>query len=93
MTEQTSSSQPTAAVQLAEGMRVRICQQIPQHEEAWSTVVEGEVVSCCQEKTDSSFAHGKDDRFWLDRVEIRKADGELTVCNLDRYSRIEVLGE
>ncbi len=79
------------SVELVAGMRVRICQQIPQHEEAWSTVVEGEVVSCCQEKSGSSFAHGKDDCFWLDRVEVRLADGELTVCNLDRYSRVEVL--
>jgi len=31
-----------------------------------------------QQQTGSWFAHSKDDKLWLDRLLIRKADGELT---------------
>ena len=55
-------------------------------------MVEGEVVSLRQAKTGSWFAHSKDDRLWLDRLEIRLADGEVVVCNLDRFSRVEIVG-
>lgn len=79
---------------LKPGMRVRILQQIPRGGDGdWSTTIEGEVVSFGQAKTGSWFAGSKDDRLWLDRVEIRKDDGEITVCNLDQYSQVEVVGE
>lgn len=84
------TSQPSE-IQFEPGMRVRILQQIPQREDSWMTQLEGEVVSYEQRKTGSWFAHGKDDRLWLDRIEIRKDDGEVTVCNLDQYSRIEII--
>ncbi len=84
------TSQPSE-IQFEPGMRVRILQQIPQREDSWMTQLEGEVVSFEQRKTGSWFAHGKDDRLWLDRIEIRKDDGEVTVCNLDQYSRIEII--
>jgi len=84
------TSQP-GELQIEAGMRVRILQQIPQREDSWTTQLEGEVVSFEQRKTGSWFAHGKDDRLWLDRIEIRKDDGEITVCNLDQYSRVEII--
>jgi hypothetical protein len=43
-------------------------------------------------KTGSWFAHGKDDKVWLDRIELRKDDGEMVVCNLDQFSEVEVVG-
>ncbi len=73
--------------------RVRITQQIPQGTSTWTTTVEGEVVAYRQAKTGSWFAHSKDDRLWLDRLEIRRDDGEIVVCNLDRFSRVDVFGE
>jgi len=73
------------------GTRVRITQQIPMGARANSISVEGVVVRFGQEKTGSWYAHAKDDKLWLDRLEIEKDDGERVVCNLDQYSRVEVL--
>lgn len=75
------------------GTRVRVIQQIPKGKGVWTTSVEGEIVRYQQSKTGSWFAHAKDDKLWLDRLELRKDDGELVVCNLDQYSRIEPLGD
>jgi major membrane immunogen (membrane-anchored lipoprotein) len=44
-----------------------------------------------QSKTGSWFAHSKDDRLWLDRLEVTKDDGEIVTLNLDRYSVVEAL--
>ena len=68
-----------------------VTQQVPRQDGAWTETVEGEITRYQQAKTGSWFAHAKDDKLWLDRVEIRMADGEVTVCNLDQYSRIEIL--
>lgn len=75
------------------GQRVRVTQQIAQRAGVWTTEIDGEVVSWRQVKTGSWFAHAKDDRLWLDRLELRRDDGEITICNLDQYSRVEILGE
>lgn len=82
-----------AVTSLKPGQRVRITQQIPQGTSTWTTTVEGEVVGYRQAKTGSWFAHSKDDRLWLDRLEIRRDEGEIVVCNLDRFSRVDVLGD
>lgn len=74
------------------GTRVRVTQQIARPREAQVIAVEGVIVRFGQQKTGSWFAHAKDDRLWLDRLELRKDDGEIVVCNLDRYSRVERLG-
>ncbi len=75
------------------GTRVRITQQIPRMRGVWTSSVEGVIVNIEQAKTGSWFAHSKDDRLWLDRLELRLDDGELVVCNLDQYSRIETVDE
>ena len=82
---------PSAVQSLQPGQLVRVTQQIPQGTATWTTDVEGEVVAFRQAKTGSWFAHAKDDRLWLDRLEIRRADGEVVVFNLDRFSRVDVL--
>lgn len=74
------------------GQRVRITQQVPRQSGSMATTFEGTVVSFGQGKTGSWFAHSKDRKLWLDRLEIRKDDGEMVVCNLDQYTRVEVLG-
>lgn len=76
---------------LTPGTRVRITQQVPRLTGTFSSVVEGEVVRAGRQKTGSWYAHSEDDKLWLDRVELRKPDGELVVLNLDQYSRIEPL--
>ena len=73
------------------GTRDRVTQQAPHGSGVWKTVVEGEVVRFGQRKTGSWYAHSKDDKLWLDRLELRKDDGEIAVCNLDQYSVVERL--
>lgn len=74
------------------GDRVRVTQQNPRLRGALTTSVEGVVLGHGASKTGSWYAHGKDDKLWLERLELRKDDGELVTLNLDRYSRVEVLG-
>ncbi len=74
---------------LAPGTRVRVTQQIPQVDQVWTTRVDGTVVRWRQATTGSWFAHARNDRLWLDRLELRRDDGELVTLNLDRYSVIE----
>ena len=71
------------------GTRVRVTQQLPQTHAVWTTTVEGTVCRYRQAKTGSWFAHAKADRLSLDRLEIKKDDGELVTLNLDRYSVVE----
>ena len=72
------------------GTRVRVTQQISNsHDETWSNSVEGEIQRYRQAKTGSWFAHAKDDRLWLDRLELKLDDGELVVLNLDQFTMIE----
>ena len=73
------------------GQRVKVTQQVPRRDGAWTQSVEGIITRYQQAKTGSWFAHAKDDRLWLDRLELQLDDGELTILNLDQYSRIEVL--
>jgi hypothetical protein len=77
---------------LTPGQNVRITQHVPRLSGAMTTTVEGTVVSAGQGKTGSWFAHSKDHKLWLDRVELRKPDGELVVVNLDQNSRVETVG-
>lgn len=74
------------------GTRVRVTQQLPQVEQVWSTRVEGTVIRYRQARTGSWFAHAHDDQLWLDRLDLRKDDGEIVTLNLDRYSLIERIG-
>ena len=73
------------------GDRVRITQQVPRLSGTMVTTVEGELMVAEQQKTGSWFAHSEDKKRWGDRVQIRKDDGELVWCNLDRYSRVEAV--
>ena len=77
------------AIPLQAGVRVRVTQQMPQVEKVWTTSVEGTILRWRQAKTGSWFAHSQDDRLWLDRLELKRDDGEVVVLNLDHYSVIE----
>ena len=74
------------------GTRVRVTQQIAFAKGTQTSTVEGEIIRFGQQKTGSWFAHAKDDKLWLDRLELRKDDGEIVTCNLDRFSRVDPLG-
>ena len=60
-------------------------------EGTFTASVEGTIVKIGQQKTGSWYAHSRDGKLWLDRVELRKPDGELIVLNVDQYTHIDVL--
>ena len=76
--------------QLTPGAMVRVTQQIPHRKHTWTDETRGTIVSYQQKQTGSWYAHSRNDKLWLDRLSIRKPDGELLTLNLDEYSRVEV---
>ena len=77
--------------QLVPGAMVRVTQQIPHRNRTWANLVKGTVVACEQRPTGSWFAHSKGDRLWLDRLVVRREDGEILTLILDDYSHVEIL--
>jgi hypothetical protein len=77
------------------GQRVRVSQQVPRAERpgggAMVTTVEGTVVGFEQQKTGSWYAHSRDHKLWMDRLELKKDDGEIVFLNLDQYSAVDVV--
>lgn len=76
--------------ELKPGTIVKVTQQIAARDYTWTKEVRGTVVSCQQKQTGSWYAHSKNDKLWLDRLVLRKADGEITTLNLDEYTHIEI---
>src|SRR5881394_2282151 len=77
--------------QLVAGAVVSVTQQIPHRDRVWTNRVKGVVVSYQQKQTGSWFAHSKDDKLWLDRLVLRKEDGEITSLNLADYTHLEII--
>jgi len=71
--------------------RVRVRQRIRSPRGPWDTEVEGTVVSCAPQPTGSWYAHGKNDRLWLQRLRLRRSDGEIVDLVLDSDSNVTVL--
>jgi len=76
---------------LKPGMRVRVTHTIRRRSGDWTTSVTGQVLSAGPEKTGSWYAHSPKGKLLLNRVHLRKDDGELAAVNLDESSRVEVL--
>jgi hypothetical protein len=76
---------------LRPGAKVRVTQQIAARDYTWTSDIVGTVMEFEQKQTGSWFAHSKNDKLWLDRLLVKKDDGELTTLNLDDYSHVEVL--
>jgi hypothetical protein len=76
--------------QLTPGKRVRVRQQIAARDYSWTADVRGTIVSYDQRPTGSWFAHSKNDKLWLDRLVLKKDDGEITTLNLDDYTNVEI---
>jgi hypothetical protein len=76
--------------QLVPGAQVKVTQQIAARHYALTSDVRGTIVKYQQRTTGSWYAHSKNDRLWLDRLTLRKPDGELTTLNLDEFSNIEI---
>ena len=77
--------------QLVAGAVVSVTQQIPHRDRVWTNRIKGTVISYQQRQTGSWFAHSKDDKLWLDRLVLRKEDGEITSLNLDDYTHLEII--
>lgn len=92
MTEEFESVAKTLK-QFQPDQLVTVTQQIPQQAGAWSIRTFGTVVRFEKQKTGSWFVHSKDDKLWLDRLTIRKDDGEIVVFILDSFTHIEVHGK
>ncbi len=75
---------------LRPGARVKVTQQIAARDYAWVSEVRGTVVSYEQKQTGSWFAHSRGDKLWLDRLALRKDDGELTTLVLDEFSHVDI---
>ena len=73
------------------GAKVKVTQQIAARDYTWTSDVVGTVMQFEQKQTGSWYAHSKNDKLWLDRLLLKKEDGELTTLNLDDYSHVEVL--
>lgn len=70
---------------------MRITQMVAARHYAFLAPVEGVVVDFKRRPTGSWYAHGEADKLWLDRIVLKKADGEVSTLNLDEHSRLEVL--
>ena len=80
-------------LKLDPGVRVCITQAIVGREKTWTTRVEGTVISCKSEPTGSWYAHGKNGKLWLQRVQLRKDDGEITTLVIGPHSKVQVLSD
>lgn len=76
---------------LKTGQFIRVWQEIDRREGSWTNEVVGTVVDIKPEKTGSWHAHGKDDKLWLNRIRLRKPDGELTTLVIDQHTHVEVI--
>jgi hypothetical protein len=85
--------EPDSAPVYSIGSRVRITQMVAARHYAFLAPVEGIVIDSQRRPTGSWFAHGEADKLWLDRIVLRKDDGEVSTLNLDEHSRLEVLGD
>jgi hypothetical protein len=73
------------------GTMVRITQQIPRRTDTYTAEVTGKVIRQERQNSGSWYARNANNRVWLDRIILQKADGEISILNLDEYSVVEVL--
>lgn len=57
----------------------------------WRCTVEGVIQEVEVGKTGSWYAHAKDNKLWLRRIQLRKDDGELSTLNVDQWTEVERL--
>ena len=77
--------------EIALGRRIRITQEIAARHYTMVTPIEGIVVCIERRPTGSWFAHGESDKLWLDRIVLKKSDGELSTISVDEHTSIQWL--
>jgi hypothetical protein len=80
-----------AARHLQPGERVRVTQTIRRRDGNWTTSVTGEVIEHLFDKTGSWYAHAPHGKLLLNRLRLRKPDGEISLLTLDENSIVESL--
>lgn len=75
----------------APGTLVKVTQQTARTLNTDTAVVTGKVLRQERQPSGSWFARNKRNKVWLDRLVIEKADGEISILNLDEYTHIEVV--
>ncbi len=73
------------------GTPVRVSARTERRGKPLETQVVGVVEAWEEAKTGSWFAGGKDDKLWLKRLRLRKADGETTLLVIDDGTAIAKL--
>ena len=84
---------PAMRGRLVPGARVRVVQQIAARAYAWGTEHVGTVVAYEQRQTGSWYAHSRGDKLWLDRLIMKKDDGEIFTFSLDDNTHLDVLAD
>ena len=74
------------------GTPVHVSETTIRRDESIETRVIGVVEAWEDMPTGSWFARGKDDRLWLKRLRLRKADGEVSLLVVDDGTLIAKLG-
>ena len=74
---------------LPRGTRVRVVQEIHQTDPSYRAETAGVIESWDEEPTATWYAHGRNGRLWLERLRLRKADGEISVLAMDPHTRVQ----
>ena len=83
--------EPVIPTDVRPGMKIKVTQAIERRDGRWETEVIGTILSAEPQPTGSWFAHGKNDKYWLVRIELQKDDGERSLLILDRHTELTVL--
>ncbi len=70
------------------GTPVCVRQTVRRREQSYQAEVVGVVEAWEDLPTGSWHAHGRNDKLWLKRLKLRKADGELTLLVIDDSTEI-----
>ena len=73
---------------LSEGTAVRVIQGIHQSDPSYRAETVGVIEAWYEEPTGAWFAHGRNGKLWLQRLRLRKADGEASVLTIDDQTRL-----
>ena len=74
---------------LPKGTRVRVLQDINQADPSWQAVTVGVIEAQEEESTGAWYAHGRNGKLGLERLTLRKPDGEVSVLTIDDQTLIQ----
>lgn len=77
--------------QITPSRRIRVTQTIEGREQSWQSQIEGTVVEAKSRPTGSWYAHGKNDKLWLNRIRLKRDDGELVDLVINGKTKVEFL--